>query len=102
MGVWRALTVRVGESVRPGKGITRAIFDSKGPMSSISARIVNGEMSSRAVFGLHNIVFLNRGSEDGLQVGNILPVLKNVRARNPSAVVRADPKPIGTLKVVNI
>jgi len=97
---YTASPVRIGDLVKHGQHLERADFDNHGTPSNVAARIVNGEMNDRTVFGLHAVVFLNKGAQDGLQVGSLLNVLKNVRTRNPSSILRVDPKPIGLLKVV--
>ncbi|MDZ4677141.1 MAG: LysM peptidoglycan-binding domain-containing protein [Oligoflexia bacterium] len=96
------LPVRIGDNVIVGQNITRVEFDVEGPQSAVAARIINGEWGKRRVFSLHNVVFLNRGEQDGLQVGMLLPVIKNVRLRNKESIVKYDTKPIGTLKVVHV
>jgi len=107
MITFTALPVRVGDHVRKGKLIARADFDLHGTPSNVSATIMNGELAGgdngdRAVFGLHAVVFLNRGDQDGLQIGSLLPVIKNIRLRNPDSDLAYDPKPIGMLKVVAV
>lgn len=96
-----ALPINIGNDLRPGRLITRTTLASSGPPSQVAARIVNGEHGNRRVFSLHSTVYLNRGSSDGIQVGSMLNVIKNVRLRNEDAVLRFDPKPIGILKVVH-
>lgn len=96
------LPVRLGDSVKSGRLITRSNFEAIGPMSAVAARIVNGEANKRAVLGLHNIVYLDKGTEDGLQPGNLLYVLKNIETRNPNTVLDFDSRPIGIIKTVEV
>jgi hypothetical protein len=96
------LPVRLGDSVKIGKLITRARFETHGPVSSVAARIVNGERNKRLILELHGVVFLDKGAEDGLNSGDILHVLKNISTRNPDTVIPFDSKPIGLLKVVEV
>jgi hypothetical protein len=96
------LPIRIGDMIKIGKNIFKTAFDVHGPASNISARLLNGEFGKRKILGLHNVVYLNKGSEDGLQAGNILNVLKNVLTRNEKSIIKFDPKPIGRLKIVHL
>jgi len=96
------MPVRLGDSVKIGRLITHANYEADGPFSSVPARIVNGEGNKRMVFGLHNVVFIDKGSEDGLQAGSLLYVLKNIETRNPDTALQFDSRPIGLLKAVEV
>jgi hypothetical protein len=96
-----ALPIRVEDKIRVGE-MVRTSFSKEGAPSTVSARIVDGEYNFRRNFGLHNAVFLNKGASHGLQVGNILSVVKNVRIRNPDSVYKYDPRPIGKLRVAAV
>jgi hypothetical protein len=94
------LPVRLGDSVKSGRLITRSNFEAVGPFSAVAARIVNGEANRRFLLGIHNIVYLDKGSEDGLQSGSLLYVLKNIETRNEDTVLKYDSRPIGIIKTV--
>jgi hypothetical protein len=102
MVVHTELPIRLGDMIKIGKNIFSIPFDTHGPLSQVSARLVNGEYGKRKILGLHNIVYLDKGSDDGLQVGNILNVLKNVLGRNPKSVLKFDSKPIGQIKIAHV
>ncbi len=102
MIVFCDLPVRLGDSVKSGKLITRSNFEAVGPMSPVAARIINGEANKRAILGLHNIVYLDKGAEDGLQVGSLLYVLKNIETRNEDTLLKFDSRPIGIIKTVEV
>lgn len=94
------LPLKVGDPVVDGARIPRARLGVDGPDSQISARIINGVQGR--VYGLHNVVFLNRGSKDGLQVGSVLNVLKNLEVRKQDRALNFYPYPIGKIKVINV
>jgi hypothetical protein len=99
---YTALPVRLNDSVKLGRLITRTTYERTGEEVSVAARIINGETNNRKVFGLHNVVYLDKGNADGLKVGSLLPIIKNVETRNPDTVIKFDSKPIGELKVVEV
>ena len=64
--------------------------------------MINGQYNHREVMALHDLVYLDKGTQDGLQVGSLLNVIKNSRLRNSNSIIKFDPKPIGLLKVVAV
>ncbi|MCC6277251.1 MAG: LysM peptidoglycan-binding domain-containing protein, partial [Oligoflexia bacterium] len=96
------LPVRIGDQLVVGNQIARIEHDTNGAQSSVSARIVNAEHGNRKNLILHSVVFLNKGSADGLTVGSLLPVIKNVQLRNSDSRIKFDSKPIGLLKVAHV
>ena len=94
--------VRVGDFVRSGNHFSRAEFTVTGIPSPIAARIVNGEYPKRQLFGLHSVVYLDKGDSEGISNGTLLNVLRNVKNQNPESIIRFDPRPTGVLKVVNV
>jgi hypothetical protein len=96
------LPVRLGDSIKAGWLITKSKFEAVGPRSNVAARIVNGENNKRFVMALHSAVYLDKGDDDGLHIGDILPVLKNISTRNPDTRIAFDTKPIGLIKVVEV
>ena len=100
--IYAGLPIRIGDHLKGGKNITQVEYSRGGAESGVSARIVNGEFGKRRVLSLHNIVYLDKGDQDGLQVGSLLNVLKNTKLRNAKSIVGFDPKPIGTLKVAHV
>ncbi len=78
-------------------------FEDQGPKSLVVAQIVGGVYDRKnRLFGNGDTTFLNRGSLDGLQVGQILPVRSNRQVRDPKSIVWESTRPIGYLKVVKV
>ena len=78
-------------------------FADQGPKSLVVAQIVGGVYDRKnRLFGNGDTTFLNRGSLDGLQVGQILPVRSNRQVRDPKSIVWESTRPIGYLKIVKV
>lgn len=74
-----------------------------GPESSVESKIIGGADSNQvAYFGINSIAFLNRGYEDGLQMGQVMPVRSNRVLRNERTAIRETNKPIGFLKIIDV
>lgn len=79
-------------------------LDLEGRQQNIRAQIVGGGNinSDSVLLALHSIVFLDKGSQAGLAVGDILTVRRNQRIRDKSRFVQADRPPIAKIKVVRV
>jgi hypothetical protein len=96
-----ALPLTVGDEIIRGHRIPRVKFDVAGSIKALRATLVNGEFGDRKVFGLYNSVFLDRGRDQGLQVGDLLRVSRNLNVRNADSPLEYDPKPVGIIKIVH-
>lgn len=94
--------VEVGSVLVPGHWLY-GDFEEHGPKSLVVAQIVGGVYDRKnRLFGSGDTTFLNRGSLDGLQVGQILPVRSNRQVRDAKSIVWENVRPIGYLKVVKV
>lgn len=106
--VYRALITRNINPVEVGGVLVRdpwllADFSDQGPKSLVVAQIVGGANDKKShLFGYSNTVFLNRGSKDGLGVGQILPVRSNRQVRNARSILSENARPVGYLKIVKV
>ena len=76
-------------------------LDANGAHGSVESEIVGSERHvTSMLFGQGDIVFLNRGSNSGIAVGQIFDIYGNRRARYPGTPVRFSPAASGRLKVV--
>lgn len=92
--------VTVGSSLVKGK-VEYVKLSETGPRSQVVAQIVGGQyFNLRQVYGTESVAYINRGTNDGLAVGDILSVRENRMIRNPDTAVRSNVRPIGWLKVV--
>lgn len=74
-----------------------------GPHGSTVTEIVGSEKHvSSMLYGQGDIVFLNRGSSSGVQVGMLLDLYTNRRSRHSDTPVPFSPVPSGKLKVVRV
>lgn len=104
--VYRALVtktvspVQVGSSLVLGK-IEDVNLSEKGRKSQIAAQIIGGQFAQdRKLYGPQSFAFLDKGERDGIEVGQILPIRANRKARNKESRVLANIRSIGWLKVV--
>ncbi len=72
--------------------------------TSVQARIIGGEYArfEQKMFGTDNIVFLNAGAKDGLQVGSTLPVYQNERLHKPNTKALTNDRVIGQIKLIKL
>jgi hypothetical protein len=106
--VYRAIVTKlvnpisVGASLLVGKLESIKINES-GPRSQAVAQIIGGQFfNRRLVYGTEAITYLNRGSEDGLRPGDILPIRENRIVRNSETRVSSNLRPIGWLQIVKV
>lgn len=106
--LFRAMVVKVVNPVTIGSSLMKGkmeYFDlrEKGERSQVVAQIVGGQyFNRRQVYGGESIAFLNRGSNDGLQPGNLLSIRENREVRDRTTAVRSNVRPIGWLKVIKV
>jgi hypothetical protein len=95
--------VEVGAKLMVGKMQTFNA-DKTAVTSSVQARIVGGENHRyiQDLFGDDNVVFLNAGSRQGLQVNSSLPIFKNEKIRNSNTGAVINDRVVGTLKVIKV
>ncbi len=104
--MFRALVLRIVNPVSVGADLVQGhienvLMSEAGPRSSVVAQIVGGSFfNKRQVYGNESVAYLNRGENDGLKVGDILPIRANRSVRNSNTQVLEDVRPIGWLRVV--
>ncbi len=106
--LWRAMVRRSIDAVTKGSGVVRGKLiqiglSDEGPRSNLVAQVIGGASDNRqSIFGEQSVVFLNRGSIDGVQEGQVLPIRSNQKLKNFRTVVEENVKPIGYLKVIRV
>ena len=94
--------VTVGAVLRKGQ-IPVTQIDGKGPFSDMTANVMGGEFDDhRQLMASGGIIYLDKGSNDGLKVGSQMNVIKNQKVRNPNTVAEINSEIIGTLKLVDV
>lgn len=94
--------VEVGAILTPGK--LPMIDTSTGSVAGgVGAKIMGGQFDKkRSLFGSNSLVFLDRGSTQGLQEGQTLPIYADERIRNKATEVTSNNRIIGYVKVVRV
>jgi hypothetical protein len=104
--IYRALVTKTVSPVAVGSAlitdkIEQVNLSEKGPRSQVVAQIIGGQFTNeRKLYGPQSFAFLNKGQNDGLEVGQILPIRLNRKARDQSSQVLANVRAIGWLKIV--
>ena len=94
--------VSVGSTLIPGR-VEYIEVSEKGPRSQVVAQFIGGQyFNRRRIYGGESIAFLNRGSNDGLEVGQVLSVRENRSIRNENTLVSSNVRPIGWVRVVKV
>ncbi|MBK7842189.1 MAG: LysM peptidoglycan-binding domain-containing protein [Bdellovibrionales bacterium] len=106
--LFRALVIKAVNPIEVGSTLLKGVIErvnllSVGRRSSIVAQIVGGMASSkRQTFYPQSVAYLNRGSKDGLKVGDILPIRTNRLLRFQKSIVDENTRPSGWLKIAHL
>lgn len=83
--------------------VYQASVSGTGNSKDVGAIIMGGEISQNHVLlGLHSTVYINRGSDDGLDKGDELDVYSNRKKRNKDALVERLPQKTGRVRLVKV
>jgi hypothetical protein len=86
----------------PGQ-LTMVDVSSKGVRGTAVAQVIGSEHHvASMLFGQGDIVFLNKGSDAGIEVGQILDLYGNRRTRHAGTPVVFSPAASGTVKIVHV
>ncbi|MCB0386238.1 MAG: hypothetical protein KDD43_12670, partial [Bdellovibrionales bacterium] len=106
--LFRSLVLKAQNPINVGAKVVRGRVDQvslvlSGPRSTVVAQIYGGtEDSKRRTFTAQSIAYLNRGSNDGLAPGQILPIRSNRAVRVDNSIVNENSRPIGWLKIARV
>jgi hypothetical protein len=104
--MFRALVLNIVNPVSVGSVLTKGQIEKiavteDGPRSQVVAQIIGGSFfNRRQVYGNQSIAYLNRGENDGLQIGQVLPIRANRILRNEDTEVKSNVRPVGWLRIV--
>lgn len=76
--------------------------DSKGQVSSVTAKIIGGEFAKNRMMSLGQLVFLDAGSSVGVQENDLMNIYLNPNIRAGKDVSDMNYKPIGIVKVIQL
>lgn len=106
--IYRAAVVSAVNPVRAGsilseKPLPKTNFTRQGTRLNIEARVVGGEFDDdRKLIGENSVVYLDKGSRDGISAGDILPVRSSRQKRREGTTLPDLKSSIGILKVVEV
>ncbi len=94
--------VRVGSRVKEGNiEICDATITDN--FAKVSGQVIGGEFDGdRKILGLASIVYFNVGEEEGVEVGQMMRILKREKLRNPDTLVTHEEAPIGVAKIISV
>lgn len=106
--LFRALVIKAVNPIDVGSKLLRGAIEkvnlrSTDQRSFVNAQIIGGMSSSkRQTFYPQSIAYLNRGSKDGLKVGDVLPIRSNRLLRFQNSIVDETSRPSGWLKIAHL
>jgi hypothetical protein len=94
--------LEVGAVVVPGR--LPIIDPAATPVTSgVGGKIIGGQYEkSRALFGSTALIFLDAGSQQGLQLGQSMNIIADEKLRNTKTPVQVNERVIGTAKIVRL
>lgn len=94
--------IKVGANIVPGPGPKMNLTE-PGEQVSLKAMIVGGENdTTRSLFGPQSIIYINRGSSDGVKVNQRAPVSAIHRLRHSESTIFSNTWKIGEVKIVKV
>lgn len=94
--------VQVGAKIIPGRSPKMNLTQAGDP-SNLKAMIIGGENdTTRTLFGPQSIVYLNRGSEDGVKLNQRASVMAIHRLRHSDSDLFSNTWKIGEVKIVKV
>jgi hypothetical protein len=93
--------VEKGSRVRKGT-IPITSFSKSGRPATASVNVVGGQFDAeRRLMATNTVVYLDGGTEDGIQEGDMLSILKNQKVRNPDTIDGAIKEPVALIKIIH-
>ena len=94
--------VLVGSRLRKGN-MPKANYSKNGTPGNVAAKVFGGHYDSdRQSLAAGNLIYLAGGKYKGLQINQLLTILKNYKLRNPDTVLREPEEPIALIKILNV
>lgn len=104
---WRAYVTKaihflpIGAGLHQGRLETYQSDEMSGPRSNVVAQVIGGAYDNRrTLFAAQSTLFINRGENDGLAIGQILPLRANQKLRNPKTLIEENIRPIGYIRII--
>lgn len=94
--------IQIGASIIPGHGPRMNLTD-PGESVSLKAMIIGGENdTTRSLFGPQSIIYINRGSSDGVKENQRAPVSAIHRLRHSESTIFSNTWKIGEVKIIKV
>ena len=101
--VQNSINVIMVGSVLIDKPIKRVQVDINGPRSQVVSEVIGGEIDlTRKVLGQGALIFLNKGSQGGLQENHVLSVRGVLQARSERSLLSGPLRPIAWIQVMDV
>lgn len=106
--LYRALVKKTIQPIDVGSLVTPGHIPVINPASSestsaVGAKIIGGQFDQkRGLFGPNSLVFLDSGSDQGLQQGQTLSIFADEKVRNKNSGAVINNRNIGALKIVHV
>ena len=85
------------------KSIRKVELNSDGPRSEVVAEVIGGAFdNNRVILGTGSIIFLNKGSNDGLRKNHVLSVRETISVRNERALFKGNNRSIARIQVIDV
>jgi len=92
----------VGDKLLSGK-IPTGDFDPTGRPNNVVSKIVGGEYDSdRTIFGINSIVFINAGTDKGVEANDLMVVRRNEDVRREETVLSRPISIVGKVKILKV
>jgi hypothetical protein len=107
-GIYKAIVVDCVMPIMINAAVTdealpRASFSFSGPRKNIKGKVVGGEYSEkRKILGTASVIYLNIGSDSGVQEGDLLAVQSIRQSSRPETELRDIGRPIGVVKLAKV
>lgn len=104
--VYKGIVVRSIGNAKIGSFVARTPLavgnlNAERPSSPINAEIVGGPFDEeREVLGFQDVVYMNKGANEGLKEGQVFTVLKSVRDRKSSSLVEDLKEQVAKVKII--
>ncbi len=107
-GLYKALVtlalfpIQLGAKIVPGVSPKMNLTD-PGELASLQGMIIGGENdTTRSLFGPQSIVYLNRGSGDGVKINQRAPIMAVHRLRHSESKIFSNTWKLGEVKIVKV
>lgn len=94
--------VQIGAQIIPGPSPKMNLTE-PGEYAKIQGMIIGGENdTTRSLFGPQSIIYINRGTADGIKINQRAPIMAVHRLRHPDSSIYSNTWKLGEIKIVQV